>query len=131
MYNGVLCIRWIQNDSIQLKICTPRSLRDIILWYLHDSQTAGHMGVKKTTAKALNSSYVWPRMRQYVTDYVQSCDICEEQKNPQRKKRSLMKTYVSGVKFERIAMDIAGPFPKSENGVCVHTCCGGLFYKVY
>ena len=40
----------------------------------------------------------------------------EEQKNPQRKKRSLMKTYVSGVKFERIAMDIAGPFPKSENG---------------
>ena len=116
MYNGVLCIRWIQNDSIQLKICTPRSLRDIILWYLHDSQTAGHMGVKKTTAKALNSSYVWPRMRQFVTDYVQSCDICEEQKNPQRKKRSLMKTYVSGVKFERIAMDIAGPFPKSENG---------------
>ena len=54
-------------------------------------------------------------MRQYVTDYVQSCEICEEQKNPQRKKRSLVKTYVSGVKFERIAMDIAGPFPRSEN----------------
>ena len=50
LYNGVLCIRWIQNDSIQLKICTPRSLRDIILWYLHDSQTAGHMVVKRTTA---------------------------------------------------------------------------------
>ena len=28
----------------------------------------------------------------------------------------MMKTYVSGVKFERIDMDITGPSPKSENG---------------
>lgn len=27
-----------------------------------------------------------------------------------------MKTHLSGVKFERIAIDIAGPFPKTNNG---------------
>ena len=27
-----------------------------------------------------------------------------------------MKTDLSGVKFERIAVDIAGPFPKTDNG---------------
>lgn len=32
------------------------------------------------------------------------------------KKRSFIKSYLSGVKFERIGVDIAGPFPKSMNG---------------
>ena len=31
-------------------------------------------------------------------------------------RRAYMKTHLSGVKFERIAVDIAGPFPKSLNG---------------
>ena len=55
-------------------------------------------------------------MRQYIQDYVSGCDICEERKNPSRKKRSHMKIFLSGEPFEKIAVDIAGPFPKSEHG---------------
>ena len=44
------------------------------------------------------------------------CDICGEQKNPAFKKRHKMKSYIVGVPFERIATDIAGPFPVTENG---------------
>lgn len=55
-------------------------------------------------------------MRQFVHDYVLACDVCEERKNPPRKKRSRMKTFLSGETFQRIALDLAGPFPKSENG---------------
>lgn len=113
---GVLCIRWISNNSEELKICLPRNLRQVVLWHLHDSRVGGHMGIKKTLEKVRNSDYYWPRMRQTVHDYVFACDVCEERKNPPRKKRSRMKTFLSGETFQRIALDLAGPFPKSENG---------------
>ena len=114
--NGVLCLRWIESGGETFKICTPRKLRDVVMWQIHDSQTAGHMGIRRTYAKLCKTQYYWPHMRRYVNDYVSSCDVCEERKNPPRKKRSPLKLYVSGNKFERIAVDIAGPFPKSENG---------------
>jgi cleavage and polyadenylation specificity factor subunit 1 len=50
-----------------------------------------------------------------VHDYV-TCDICEERKHPSKKKRAYMRTYLSGVKFERLAVDISGSFPKTNNG---------------
>lgn len=114
--HGLLCYRWIEKDSETLKICIPRTLRDSVMWYLHDSKTAGHMGIRRTISKVMNSQYYWPQLKRYAQDYVSSCDICEESKNPTRKKRSYMKTYLSGDRFQRIAADIAGPFPKSENG---------------
>lgn len=55
-------------------------------------------------------------MRRYVQDYVSSCGICEERKNPSRRKKAYMKRYLAGETFGRIAIDITGPFPKSENG---------------
>ena len=116
VYMGVLCIRWIEPNREKLKIFTPRSLRDVVLWYLHDSVTSGHFGIRRTTDRSKESSYIWPMMRRSIYDYVRSCEICEERKNPPRKKRSYMKSYLSGIKFERIAIDIAGPFVKSDSG---------------
>lgn len=49
-------------------------------------------------------------------DYIVFCDICEERKNLYRKKRSYIKSYLSGVKFERIGVDIVGLFFKLMNG---------------
>ena len=113
---GVLCMKWMEKDGERLRICVPRNLRDAVMWQMHDTPTAGHMGVRRTLDKLTKSQYYWPHLRRYVHDYVSSCDICEERKNPARKKRAYMKTHLSGVKFERIAVDIAGPFPKTSNG---------------
>lgn len=66
---GVLSIRWISNNSEELKICLPRKLRQVVLWHLHDSRVGGHMGIKKTLEKVRNSDYYWPRMRQFVHVY--------------------------------------------------------------
>lgn len=74
------------------------------------------MDARRTLDKVNKSQYYWPHLRKSVQDYVTSCDICEERKNPSKKKRAYMKTHLSGVKFERIAIDIAGPFPKTNNG---------------
>ena len=112
---GVLCIKWIENSETKLRICAPRSLREDIMWHLHDAPTSGHMGIQRTILRAVNSSYYWPGMKQFVRDYVKSCDICEERKHPGRKKRNYMQHYIAGGRFERVAADIAGPFPKTKN----------------
>ena len=84
------------------------------MWHLHDAPTSGHMGIQRTILRAVNSSYYWPGMKQFVRDYVKSCDICEERKHPGRKKRNYMQHYIAGGRFERVAADIAGPFPKTK-----------------
>jgi len=53
-------------------------------------------------------------MNENVKDCVQTCVICEERKQPPRRKRQQMKSYVIGARFERLASDIAGPFPMTE-----------------
>ena len=115
IHEGVMCIQWIDHAKIRLRICIPESLREDVMWHLHDAPTSGHMGIRRTLLRAVDSSYYWPGMKQYVRDYVRSCDICEERKNPGRKKRNYMESYVAGGRFERVAADIAGPFPKTAN----------------
>lgn len=106
VHEGVLCIKWIHGNSVRLRICTPKSLRNALLWHFHDSPISGHQGVLKTKKRADQSSYYWPNFHRDIS----------EKKNPSRKKRHFMKSYVSGGRFERIAADLAGPFPKSGNG---------------
>lgn len=43
--------------------------------------------------------------------YIQKCEICEERKDPPNKKRHFLKKYVVSGPFERIATEIAVPFP--------------------
>lgn len=63
MKNGVLCYRWMENNCEKHKICTPKSLRDVVLWHIHDSETSGHLGIRRTYAKLMANFYYWPHMR--------------------------------------------------------------------
>ena len=114
VHDGVLCIYWEEyKNGPRWRICAPDALKGTVLWFLHDAHTAGHMGVKKTWKKAISCPFYWQGMHQFVKDYVNCCEICEERKNPARKKRHSMKLYSVGGPFERVATDIAGPFPLS------------------
>jgi transposase InsO family protein len=62
--------------------------------------------------------------------YVNQCEICEERKNPTIKKRHLLKSYVVGAPFERIATDIAGPFPTTKKGNRYILVVGDYFTKL-
>ncbi|KAK3107787.1 hypothetical protein FSP39_022147 [Pinctada imbricata] len=100
---------------VRWKICVPGSLIDPILWYLHDARTCGHPGIKKTYEKANLCPFYWRNMQDTIKLYVNQCEICGERKDPRFKKRHGLKSYVVGAPFERIATDIAGPFPITEN----------------
>lgn len=115
--NDVLCLLWQEDvGKPRLKICIPRLITDEVLWYLHDAKTAGHQGVAKTLEKAKISPFYWQGMRKSVKYYVSKCEICGERKNPAFKKRHPLKSHVVGAPFERIATDIAGPYPLTDKG---------------
>lgn len=46
-----MCYRWMENNCEKLKICTPKSLRDVVLWHIHDSETSRHLEIRRTYAK--------------------------------------------------------------------------------
>ena len=115
--NGMLCEFWedSQNHN-RWRICAPNAIQKYILWQIHDSPVSGHQGINRTWLKAKVCPFYWKGMRQSVIDYVRSCDICDEKKDPMHLKRHELKSYVTGGRFERIGTDLAGPFPVSDNG---------------
>ena len=124
-------MRWEEDmKNARWKICIPASMVDPILWYLHDARTGGHPGIKKTIDKAKLSSFYWKDMRGTVKLYVNQCEICEERKNPTIKKRHLLKSYVVGAPFERIATDIAGPFSTTKKWNRYILVVGDYFTKL-
>lgn len=50
-----------------------------------------------------------------VKDWCKKCTICAASNGPQKRGKAPMKQYNVGSPFERIALDIAGPFPTTEN----------------
>ncbi|CAK1588504.1 unnamed protein product [Parnassius mnemosyne] len=54
--------------------------------------------------------------RDDVEDWCRKCTSCAAIKGPQIRSRGALKLYNVGAPWERIAIDIAGPYPESESG---------------
>ena len=129
--NDVLCLYWVEkNNCAKWRVCAPKSAVSGILWYLHDARTSGHLGIKKTVERAHICPFYWWSMQRSAKEYAHNCEICEERKNPAHKKRHALKTHLVGAPFERIATDIAGPFPLSDNKNRYVLVVGDYFTKL-
>lgn len=94
----------------------PRSMRPTLLEQLHDSSIGGaDLGIHKTLSK-LRKGYYWPGYRQFVKSWCRSCNACAKRKYPRHTPRIPMVTEVNGYPFSRIALDIMGPLPLTEQG---------------
>ena len=73
--------RWTLGENgllfLDKKIYVPdhSDLRLQILRYFHDHPLSGHFGQNRTL-DSIRRQYVWPKMREFVKDYVSSCTIC-------------------------------------------------------
>ena len=83
---------------------------------VHDLKAAGHLGINKTWDKAKQSPFLWAGMRTDVCRWVRRCQRCQEKKPPAVRKRAHMVSYQVGAPWERVAADIAGPFPTTKRG---------------
>ena len=119
---GILYRRWVPRklQNRDLKTCEqlvlPLRCRSVVMQMGHDAPMAGHLGVNKTRNRILNR-YYWPGIFKDISTYCRSCEVCQRS---QRRGASVRAEMISmpliGKPFQRIAMDVVGPLPKSKSG---------------
>jgi hypothetical protein len=94
---------------------TEDEKKNIIKDY-HDSLQAGHQGITKTL-KMILKRYYWRGIQKDVHDYIVNCPVCQISKHD-RIDRTAPRTIVQTPekRNEKIALDIVGPLPETENG---------------
>ena len=130
MRDGVLYRRWEseKGDRITWQLVLPKELRREITQRLHSDPTSGHLGKNKTLDR-IQRRFYWYEWRQEVSRVCKTCDVCAARKPPQKKYRSRMKQYNVGVPMERIAIDVMGPLPCTEDGNKYILVVGDYFTK--
>lgn len=117
MSGGVLKRLWesVNGTSNHLQIVLPKTRVKEVLEEIHNGKSGGHLGVNKTLAK-LRQRFYWVNYKLDVEEWCRRCTTCAASKGPRMRTRGSMRRYNVGVPFERIAIDVAGPFPESTRG---------------
>ncbi|GBL99437.1 hypothetical protein AVEN_68741-1 [Araneus ventricosus] len=102
--NGSTC-RW--------QLILPKSRIPEVLRQTHDSASGGPFGVMKTLSRARERFY-WHRLRADVEKWCRECHACGARKGPKTRTKSRLQRYNVGAPFERMALDILGPFKVSK-----------------
>ena len=96
------------------QIVLPELLHTNALQLAHDVPMAGHMGRQRTLDR-LRKRFWWPGITRDVDEYCKSCPEC--QKVTRKGARApLVSMPIIEQPFQRIAMDIIGPLPKTASG---------------
>ena len=89
-------------------------IREVLL-EIHNEGSGPHLGINKTLSKVRERFY-WVRCRKDVENWCKRCTTCAAVKGTRTTARGPMQQYNIGSPFERIAVDIAGAFPVTEDG---------------
>lgn len=96
----------------------PQSKDEIkqILKENHNNSIAGHSGYLRTY-KRIKENYKWPNMKKDIRKFIKTCESCQINKSNSKQNKAKMEiTTTSERPFQRIAVDIVGPLPLTENG---------------
>lgn len=96
------------------QLVLPRKCRSTVIELAHSIPLAGHLGKHKTVDRVLQRFY-WPTVRADVADYCRRCETCQKTSHRMPPPAPLVPLPVVDVPFERIAMDIIGPLPRSTS----------------
>ena len=116
--DGLVLRRWENEKTgqeVYQQICLPDSFVPQVLHVLHNSPSAGHLGVSKTLEKVRRRFY-WHGMREDVENHIRKCGPCAEVNDPSKLPRGLLINIKSGHPLQRVAIDIVGATPKSTLG---------------
>jgi hypothetical protein len=76
---------------------------------------AGHLGIQRTSTKIIGS-FFWNTLPEDVTMYVKSCLLCQKPKSVCSLPTGMLQTIKVERPFQKIGVDLLGPFPTSVNG---------------
>lgn len=115
-----------------LKWVVPKGMRQQVVRVAHDE--SGHFALEKTLCR-ISECYWFPRMRNYVLDYIACCIPCISNKKPSGKQEGFLHPIPKPMQpFNTIHMDHLGPFPKSKRGnlyiiAAIDACTKFIFMK--
>ena len=123
-------ILWYADSKGNYRIMVPRSRVKVILKSTHDHPTAGHRSSGKMLP-IIRKRFHWYKMKGDIQIYTKCCESCGGHKAPRRFKRQapIYMTKTSA-RFERISIDIAGPFTRTKRNnrfLLVGVCCFSKF----
>ena len=103
----------LEGQGWRPQLVVPPDWRGIILQRFHGGAIGAHLGTARTLALAEQGFY-WPGMRADVSRICTECDCAMLNKRWGR--REPLHQYIVGVLMERLAMDVAGPYPITSTG---------------
>lgn len=93
--------------------------RKNIMWELHDGTIGGHSG-QEATLKRICQFFYWPTMKEEVSNYVKTCDICQRIKTSNQLPGGLLQPLpVPSQIWTDISMDFIEGLPKSGDKDCI------------
>ncbi|UYV63183.1 K02A2.6-like [Cordylochernes scorpioides] len=115
--NGLLKRIWESADgrSKTMQLVVPKVQVPNVLREIHDGVSGAHFGINKTLKKVRERFY-WVYYHEDVERWCKECDRCAASKGPKTRSRGVLREYNMGAPFERIAIDVAGPFPVTKGG---------------
>ena len=115
--NGALYHRWESDDGKQIRrqVVLPKSLTDTVIIKSHAGKTSGHLGVKRKFSR-VKFHYFWYGMRADVRSCLRKCERCAKRKSPPKRNRAPLQQMKVCFPMQRVALDIMGPIPETEDG---------------
>ena len=102
-----------QGQGWRPQLVVPADRSGSLLQRFHGGMIGAHLGTARTLALAEQGFY-WPGMRADVSRICNECDCAMLKRR--RGRREPLHQYVVGVPMERLAMDVAGPYPVTSAG---------------
>lgn len=105
-----------EKETFNWKLWVPESLIDKTLENAHAPPNKMHGGISKTLERLRKNLY-WPSMVADVKKFLSNCSICQQTKSP----NYIMKPPMSKPRqtercFQKIYIDLLGPYPRSKLG---------------
>ncbi len=100
----------------QLVISDAPTLKELILWEMHDAPSCGHGGRDKTIEQ-VKRHYWWPRLDADVEAYVRSCTACQRNKASNQRPVGLLQPLPTPTQpWESVSMDFIVQLPRTKRG---------------
>ena len=128
--SGGLYRRWFrfEKDTDTLQLIPPVSYREEIVIMAHSGLTGGHIGLRRTKLRVQKKAY-WIGWSRQVEALYRRCDRCARYYRGLPKRQGELQSAPVGEVWERLAIDVTGPHPKSRNGFCYIVTVLDLFSK--
>ncbi|VDL85010.1 unnamed protein product, partial [Nippostrongylus brasiliensis] len=108
------CLYYALENSKKTVLLVPAHLHRLIFDAHHSSAlSGGHMGWKKTLAKAMRK-YYWPSMNSDIRKWCDACLTCQMRRNPKPIFRERLIPVHSETVFAKVGLDLCGPLKTTE-----------------